>query len=123
MAGAIAGMSGEDWMGLGGWDTQVDFGPRGAQGGEHCDLLDHLESFSLSLVSLLFSEIILPRPTRKAIANTAHEIIGTMSVLVNRSVIIFYILLSLLSSVSLSSSAIAILNGNKRFDDLVAGGF
>lgn len=116
-----AGKDWNNWVGLGGWDTQVDFGPRGAQGADHCDLLDHFPS--LSLVSLLLSVIILPRPTRKAIASTVHEIIGTMSALLNRNVIIFYILLSLLSSVSLSSSAIAILNGNKRFDDLVAGGF
>lgn len=72
-------------------------------------------------MSLLFSAIILPRPTRKAIASTPHEIIGTMSALLNRSVIISYILLSLLSSVSLSSSTSAILNGNKRLDDLGPG--
>jgi len=70
----------------------------------------------------------LPRPTRKAIASTAHEIIGTMSVLVNRSVIISYILLSLVSAISLcvilssvSSISSCITNGTNRFDDFGPG--
>lgn len=46
-------MTGINWVGLGGWEAQVDFGPRGAQGAEVIDLSSLLGLFSLFSVSLV----------------------------------------------------------------------